>query len=107
FGSTGATVGAVFFLAFPISLAYSILRQRLLDLRGIVRLGVQYALARHALASIVPALGLVLLADVLVHADRPLADVLKAHGLLYLIVAAAAVLAHTQRQRWLNALDRR
>lgn len=107
FASTGATIGAFGFLVFPASFAYSILRQRLLDLGSIVRMGVQYALARRALVSLVPVLLLVLVVDLFTHAHRSMADLVVAHGPAYAIVLAAAVLAHLRRRQWLDALDRR
>ena len=53
----------VFYQAFPLSWAYAILRHRLFDVRVILRRGLQYALARRVLLTVVPALGVLLLAD--------------------------------------------
>jgi tRNA A-37 threonylcarbamoyl transferase component Bud32/MFS family permease len=94
-------------LIFPMSFAYAILKQRLFDVRVIIRRGVQYALARRVLLAIpVMAMGL-LVGTVIVQGRQPLFSVLKTHAGTYVAVAALAALASTQRQKWLSALDRR
>jgi tRNA A-37 threonylcarbamoyl transferase component Bud32 len=94
-------------LILPFSFAYAILRQRLFDLRVIIRQGVQYALARSVLLAIpLVALGLLVL-DVVAHGREPLFEVLKAHAATYVAIAALAALAATQRQKWLSTLDRK
>ena len=94
-------------LIFPMSFAYAILKQRLFDLRVIIRRGVQYALARRVLLAIpVVAIGL-LLGTVIAQGSQPLFSVLKTHAWSYVAIAALAALALTQRQKWLSALDRR
>jgi eukaryotic-like serine/threonine-protein kinase len=100
-------VCAVGMLLFPVSFAYAILKQRLFDVRVIIRRGVQYALARRVLLAIpVVAVGL-LLGTVLAQGRQPLFSVLKTHAASYVAIAALAALASTQRQKWLSALDRR
>lgn len=94
-------------LIFPMSFAYAILKQRLFDVRVIIRRGVQYALARRVLLAIpVVAIGL-LVGTVIAQGRQPLFSVLETHAGTYVAVAALAVLASTQRQKWLSALDRR
>jgi eukaryotic-like serine/threonine-protein kinase len=94
-------------LILPFSFAYAILKQRLFDVRVIIRRGVQYALARRFLLAIpVAAIGL-LIVNVLAQGRQPLFSVLKTHAATYVAVAALAALASTQRQKWLSALDRR
>ena len=93
-------------LAFPLSFAYAILRHRLFDIRLMIRQGLQYAVARGALLSLVPVLGAILLADAFVHGDQPLFTVLAARGWVYVAVGGMALLAHSKRERWLQALDR-
>lgn len=94
-------------LILPMSFAYAILKQRLFDLRVIIRRGVQYALARRVLVAIpVVAIGL-LLGTVVAQGSQPLFSVLKTHAGSYVAIAALAALASTQRQKWLSALDKR
>ncbi|HUL33574.1 MAG TPA: protein kinase [Candidatus Eisenbacteria bacterium] len=94
-------------LVLPFSFAYAILRQRLFDLRVIVRRGVQYALARRFLLAVpVVALGLLAI-DLVAHGNQPLFSVLKQRAATYVAIAALAGLAATQRQTWLSALDRK
>jgi len=108
--SAGAAVNialVAIFVLFPASFAYSILRHRLLDIRLIIRQGLQYAAARGALLSAVPILGILLVADLLAHGDQPLIRILEARGWVYAALAAVAVAAHSQRRRWGDAIDRR
>ncbi len=98
---------ALIFVLLPASFAYSILRHRLLDIRLIIRQGVQYAATRGALLSLVPVLGIILVADLLVHGDQPLLGILEARGWIYAALGTVAVGAHSQRRRWGEAIDRR
>lgn len=97
----------VLYQVFPLSWAYAILRHRLFDVRVILRRGLQYALARGVLLTIVPALGILLLADLLLHGQQPLLAILQARGWIYVVLGGLAAIAYTQRQKWLQALDRR
>ena len=92
-------------VACPLSFAYAILRHRLFDIRVIIRRGLQYALARSVLLSSVPALGLILLGDLLVH-RQPLVEILRLRGWVYGSLGGLAVLAQVRRQQWLTTLDR-
>lgn len=94
-------------LALPTSFAYAILRHRLFDIRVIIRLGLQYAIARNALLFVSPALLTMLAADVLLRGDEPLGLILRERGSIYMSLAALAALLHVRRQQWLRALDRR
>ena len=101
------TMASLLFLALPLSFAYAILRHRLLDVGLIVRQGLQYALARRVVVSLVPACALLLVVDLVVHGDQPLRNVLQSRGWIYVAVAALAFAAHARQQRWLGALDQR
>jgi tRNA A-37 threonylcarbamoyl transferase component Bud32 len=117
--STHSSVGRVLFSwpalllvtvlsqAFPLSWAYAILRHRLFDVRVILRQGLQYALARRVLLTVVPALGILLLADLLLHGQQPLLEILRERGWIYVVLGGLAAAAYMKRQSWLQALDRR
>jgi tRNA A-37 threonylcarbamoyl transferase component Bud32 len=97
----------VLYQAFPLSWAYAILRHRLFDVRVILRQGLQYALARRVLLTVVPALGILLLADLLSHGQQPLLEILHARGWIYVVLGGLAATAYVKRHYWLEALDRR
>ncbi|HZU42941.1 MAG TPA: protein kinase [Terriglobales bacterium] len=94
-------------LPFPLAFGYALLRHRLLDVRVMIRQALQYAIARGALLSIVPVLGVVLLADLLVHGNQPLLEIVKARGWLYAVIGGIAIMAHLRRRKWQESLDRR
>jgi len=95
------------YAAGPVAFAYAVLRHRVFDLGVILRRGLQYALARRLLVSAVPVLAAVFLADLLLHGDQPILAVFRARGWVYAVIAALAAVAYTQRQKWLDTLDRR
>ncbi|MDA2913138.1 protein kinase [Acidobacteriia bacterium AH_259_A11_L15] len=99
------TVMASFLL--PLSFAYAVVKHRVLEIPQLLRLGLQYALARRVLVSLVPVLAAILVADLLLHGDKPLMEVVQARGWIYALLGGLAVVAHTQREKWLGALDRR
>lgn len=93
--------------AQPISMTYAILRHRLFDIRVMVRQGLQYAAARGVMLSLVPIVGVILAADLLLHGNQPLVKILSRRGWIYAVLAGGGYLLHMRRQRWLVALDRR
>jgi eukaryotic-like serine/threonine-protein kinase len=95
------------FLVFPLSFAYAILRHRMFDLGVMVRQGLQYALARGVLVSVVPVLAVIMFGDLLLHGQQPLLEILKSRGWVYGALGGVAILAHSRRQQWMRALDRR
>ena len=104
---TATLVSNLGVLIFPFSFAYAILRQRLFDVRVIIRRGLQYAMARRFLLAIpMMAAGLLAL-DLIFHGNQPLFEALKAHGAVYVAIWALAGLAYQQRSVWLSWLDRR
>jgi hypothetical protein len=107
FASPLAAAGAIVGLALPISFAHAILRHRLFDVRLMLRLGLQYALARRVLVSVVPIMAMVFLADLWINRQVPVAEILRARGWMYATFAAVAIIARWQRNDWLDALDRR
>jgi tRNA A-37 threonylcarbamoyl transferase component Bud32 len=107
FASPLASIGLIAFLAMPLSFVYATARHRLFDVSVIVRRGLQYALARRVLISVVPGLAVLLAIDLLIHGDRPLIDTLRARGAIYAAIGVVALIAHRRRESWLEALDRR
>ena len=101
------TLLSLAFLAMPVSFAYAILRHRLFDVRLIVRQGLQYALARGVVGTLIPALGAVLLIDVALHRHESLASLVARRWWWYSLVMAALVAVRFQRETWLLKLDRR
>jgi eukaryotic-like serine/threonine-protein kinase len=97
----------VLFLVVPASFAYAVLRHRVFDIGFLIRQGLQYALARRLVVSLVPACAVVLAVDLFVHGDQPFRSIVLARGWIYAAVAVAAVAAHYRRKRWLEAIDRR
>ncbi len=98
---------SVLFLALPLAWAYAILRHRLFDIRLILRQGLQYALARGVLLIAVPAFGVLMLVDLLLHGQQPLLEILRARGWVYVVLGGLAAMAYVKRRNWLEALDRR
>jgi eukaryotic-like serine/threonine-protein kinase len=107
FASPAAAVATLLGLALPVSFAHAILRHRLFDVGYLIRAGLQYALARGVLVSVVPAVLAIFLADLWVHREAPVGEVVGARGWGYLGLAGLAVMARLHRGRWLEALDRR
>jgi hypothetical protein len=107
FATRPMTLLALVFLAMPASFAYAILRHRLFDLRLIVRQGLRYALARRSVDALVPVLGGLLLADVIVHRDQPVVSMITTRGWWYLLIGGALLLVRTRREQWLRRVDRR
>jgi DNA-binding winged helix-turn-helix (wHTH) protein len=107
FSSHVSSIASVFYLAFPFSFAYAILRHRLFDIRVMVRQGLRYALSRRLVLSLVPVCGAVLLLDLFAHRDQTIGAVLQSRGWGYLFLGSFAAMAHVKRESWMKALDRR
>ena len=100
-------IAGLLFVALPCSFAYAIVAQRLFDIRIIIRQGLQYAFARRSILLFVPALAAGLVVDLLVHAERPLIDIIQARGWAYGTLAGLAAVAYRNRDGWMASLDRR
>jgi serine/threonine-protein kinase len=95
------------FSACPVSLAYAILRHRVLDISVIIRQGLQYALARGGVIGFVPALAAAFVLDLAVNSEQRVGDIFRSRGWFYALAAALALVAYWKRQAWLQAIDRR
>jgi tRNA A-37 threonylcarbamoyl transferase component Bud32 len=102
-----SALSMVLTLAIPLSFTYAILRHRLFDFRIIVRRGLQYALARRLLLSVIPLLVGVLVLDLLIHGEQPLLAILGERGWIYGVLIAMCLVAYQRRQVWLQWLDRK
>lgn len=100
-------IAALLLIALPFSFAYAIIAQRLFDVRIIIRQGLQYAFARRSILLLVPALAAGLVVDLVVHAERPLIDIVQARGWAYATLAGLAAVAYRNRDGWMASLDRR
>jgi eukaryotic-like serine/threonine-protein kinase len=109
FLSAGPTfvIAGLLVVALPCCFAYAIIAQRLFDIRIIIRQGLQYAFARRSILLVVPALAAGLVVDLVVHADRPLIDIIQARGWAYGALAGLAAVAYRNRDGWMTSLDRR
>ena len=107
FATRTLTVLALVFLTVPASFAYAILRHRLFDLGVVVRLGLRYALARRFVDALIPALGMVLLIDVIVHRAQPLITMVELRWWWFSLIGVALLVVRSRREEWLRRVDRR
>ena len=104
---TSISLATLLVLVFPVCFAYAILRHQLFDIRLIIRQGLRYAAAQKVLLLALPAFIAVFLLDLYGHKDKSIDAILRDRGWIYPVLAGIAALLHMQRQRWLQALDRR
>ena len=102
-----SVIAGLLFVALPCAFAYAIIAQRLFDIRIIIRQGLQYTFARRSILLFVPALAAGLVVDLMVHAERPLIDIIQARGWAYGTLAGLAAVAYRNRDGWMASLDRR
>src|SRR5262249_1814539 len=93
--------------ACPMSLAYAILRHRVLDISVIIRQGLQYALARGGVIGVVPALAGVFVMDLAVNSEQRVGDIFRNRGWFYALAAVLSLIAYWKRREWLQTIDRR
>ncbi len=98
---------AMIFSLFPVCFAYSILRHRLLDIRVIVRRGLQYTLARGTILALGPALGILLALDLSLNRRQTVAEIFGSRGWIYGGLGLLALVAYKRRKAWLETLDKR
>jgi len=91
----------------PLSLAYAILRHRILDISVIIRQGLQYAFARGGVIGFAPLMGGLFILDLSINSDERIADIFRMRGWAYAAAAAVSLIAYWNRQRWLEVIDHR
>lgn len=101
------TLGGILFAFLPVAFAYATLRHRLFDVRVIVRLGLQYALARGLIAALIPIPLLAMAADIVLHREQPVNAIMAERGWSYALICALIAIVYARRTAWMNALDRR
>ncbi|MGH9321792.1 MAG: protein kinase domain-containing protein [Vicinamibacteria bacterium] len=93
-------------VAIPICMAYVVVKHRVLDIKVVVRRGVQYLLARRVLQAAVALPLLVLAQTIVIHRHRTIAEIVAENGgYLFWIVAAGVSLRF--RRPIQVSLDRR
>ena len=107
FASPGMVFAALGLLAAPLSIAHAVLRHRLFDLGFIIRIGLQYALARWSVLSIPSAVSMFMILETLRLRDETVRRVLERRGVLFLALTTMAIVVFWNRRRWLKAIDRR
>lgn len=105
--ATSALVFGLVQVPFTICVAYAVLKQRLFQVRFIIRQSLQYAVARGVLLIPIPILAGVFIFDLMVHKDQPLGVLLSAHGWAYALMGVAGIAAHAKKSQWMEMLDRR
>jgi hypothetical protein len=108
-GSAGPGPGLSLFtnassVAIPICMAYVIAKHRILDIRVVVRRGLQYLLARRALQAAVALPLLVLAYTIVVHRHRTIAEIVTENGgyLFWIAAAGAGLRFRRPIQIWLD-----
>ena len=92
----------------PLVTVYSVLVDRVIDVRVVLRNALQYAMAKYTLFALVSVPFVLLAAHVFAHRDEPLANLFVGPRFAFsLTLMAAGAAALSQRSRWLRAIDRR
>jgi eukaryotic-like serine/threonine-protein kinase len=107
FASRALTLGMLPTALVPFSFAYAITRHRLFDISLILRRGLQHALARRFLLSLIPAVSLLVLLDLYTHPARSVSQLGGGHAWAAAVLLGLGVWISRRRDAWLDALDRR
>ncbi len=102
------TTAAFFSALAPITLAYAIVKHRILGIRVVIRKGVQYLLAKNVLRVILWLPLIAIAIDLLLHPREPLAEfLLNRSWWFYLLVIASASATLRYRNRLQLWVDRK
>ena len=107
FGSPAMAIVGVALLAAPLSITYAVLRHRLFDLSFTVRNRIRHRCARWFVNSIGEILFVIMVLETLRLRAHTVDWILDRRGLLFLTMAATAIVVFAKRRRWLKAIDRR
>lgn len=95
-------------LSMPVTTAYSVLVNRVLEVKVILRQALRYALARYSVVSIAAIPLLVIALDFYKHRDETVSNLLSGLSLVGLLSSTLfGVLAFSVRHKVFNAIDRR
>jgi tRNA A-37 threonylcarbamoyl transferase component Bud32 len=100
------SIDSVLLIIPALLFAYAIVRHRVFNLSVVIRRGLQYALARRMVVSLLPATMALLLVDAAVHRDQTFGEIASRRGWLYAGVGSVALVGRRRQQQWLDALDR-
>jgi eukaryotic-like serine/threonine-protein kinase len=91
-------------ILIPITLGYALLKHRVLGTRVVIRLGLQYLLARQVLSALLVLPGVVLLASIIANPQQTFAEfALRNYTSLALVLAAILSLRYRRQLRlWLD-----
>ncbi len=106
FQSPGMALAAIALLAAPLSITYAVLRHRLFDVSFIIRIGLQYQLARKIVVFLPSAISFFMILETLRLRDLTVNEVLRRRGFLFVTLAAAALVVFRYRRPLLKAIDR-
>ena len=106
FSSWTLSIGVLPSALVPFCFAYAILRHRMFDISLLLRRGLEYALARRVLLSLMPAIVLVFALDAYSQWHEH-AGLRQGRIWWYAALLAAAAWSYSRREAWLDALDRR
>lgn len=103
-----AEAAVLLVLPCPLALAYSVLKHRLLEIRFVIRRGVQYLLARNFLRFLLLLPPLTLFVQLLLNPDAGLVEVFRRQSpSLSILVIAGAALSLKYRQALQDSIDKR
>lgn len=101
-------IGTVLVILAPLTLAYAVLKHRLMGIRLVIRRGVQYLLAKNVLRVIL-LLPLILIAwELVTHPNRTLSDLFRQQSVtFYILIFALAAFSLRYRKSMQEWIDRR
>jgi len=106
FQSPAMALAGIALLAAPLSITYAVLRHRLFDVNFIIRIGLQYQLARKIVVFVPSAISILMILETLRLRDMTVNEVLELRGLPFLTLAGVALVVFRYRRPLLKGIDR-